>query len=353
MSVVIPANATDAFSHLFMVGLASILEDADSDRVCLFRWRDTLQAFELKTDDGLDIERMSEIVSEHAQRWSQSLPLTSENDYTVTKESDIPGETFHATMSPRLSSLGVPCGWHKLQEDREAAIDAMQTAGDYRYFGALGQPSYWSGEQSGKLRSDFGASRWEMVTRNKGQEFIGGRLLPLSRCVAARSIENVRDGLLGTKIEDEVGHNDSMSRAATGLHAPARTDNARAWCALVGVAAFPTRVTTIGNDRSRDSSAALFQLKGQIRFAILPLFGQYWTTSKYRSIVRSEALAKFGIQYACTASEQSYFASASSDWLGEKGVLACCFFNQFMSDNKSAPERWLKPGIIVPVKEME
>lgn len=160
MSVVIPANATDAFSHLFMVGLASILEDADSDRVCLFRWRDTLQAFELKTDDGLDIERMSEIVSEHAQRWSQSLPLTSENDYTVTKESDIPGETFHATMSPRLSSLGVPCGWHKLQEDREAAIDAMQTAGDYRYFGALGQPSYWSGEQSGKLRSDFGASRW-------------------------------------------------------------------------------------------------------------------------------------------------------------------------------------------------
>ena len=63
MSVVIPANATDAFSHLFMVGLASILEDADSDRVCLFRWRDTLQAFELKTDDGLDIERMSEIVS--------------------------------------------------------------------------------------------------------------------------------------------------------------------------------------------------------------------------------------------------------------------------------------------------
>ena len=78
MSVVIPANATDAFSHLFMVGLASILEDADSDRVCLFRWRDTLQAFELKTDDGLDIERMSEIVSEHAQRWSQSLPLTSE-----------------------------------------------------------------------------------------------------------------------------------------------------------------------------------------------------------------------------------------------------------------------------------
>lgn len=66
----------------------------------------------------------------------------------------------------------------------------METFGDYRYFGALGQPSYWSGEQTNhSLRSDFGASRWEMVTRNKGQEFIGGRLFPLAQKVAARPIE--------------------------------------------------------------------------------------------------------------------------------------------------------------------
>ena len=31
MSVIIPADATDAFSHLFMIGLASILEDADAE----------------------------------------------------------------------------------------------------------------------------------------------------------------------------------------------------------------------------------------------------------------------------------------------------------------------------------
>lgn len=47
MSVVISADATDAFSHLLMVGLASILEDANPDRVCLFRWLDDLQAFEI------------------------------------------------------------------------------------------------------------------------------------------------------------------------------------------------------------------------------------------------------------------------------------------------------------------
>ena len=148
MSVVISADATDAFSHLLMVGLASILEDANPDRVCLFRWLDDLQAFEIKTNDDLDIDQISKVVSEHAKRWSQSLPLTSQDDYTVSNESDKPSGAFHATMSPRLSNLGVPYGWEKLQRNREAAVDAMETFGDYRYFGALGQPSYWSGEQT-------------------------------------------------------------------------------------------------------------------------------------------------------------------------------------------------------------
>lgn len=361
MSVIIPADATDAFSHLFMVGLASILEDADAERVCAFRWKDTLQAFELKTNDGLGIDQMAEAVHAHAKRWSQSLPLTSENDYTVVDKDAKPSQTLHATMSPRLSNLGVSFGWEKLQKDRESAVDAMQTAGDYRYFGALGQPSYWSGKKNkDDLQSDNGASRWEMVTRNQGKEFVRDRLLPLSQIVAARSVDEVRDGLLGLRIEDETGKNEATSRTATGLHAPSKTDNARAWCALLGVSAFPTRISTDGSHASasgsgvfRDSSAALFQLKGQIRFAILPLFDQYWTTAKYRSIVRSSALAEFGIQHARAIDTQSRLASASIDWLDEKGVLACCLFNQFMSNNPSAPERWLEPGEIIPVRQME
>ena len=58
MSVIIPADATDAFSHLFMVGLASILEDADANRRCSFRWLEDLQTFEIKTNDELDINQM-------------------------------------------------------------------------------------------------------------------------------------------------------------------------------------------------------------------------------------------------------------------------------------------------------
>ena len=129
---------------------------------------------------------------------------------------------------------------------------------------------------------------------------------------------------------------------------------------VVGVSAFPTRISTDGSHAStagsgvfRDSSAALFQLKGQIRFAILPLFDQYWTAAKYRSIVRSSALAEFGIQHARAIDAQSRLASASIDWLDEKkgvsGMLP--FLTSFMSNNPSAPERWLEPGEIIPVMQ--
>ena len=124
---------------------------------------------------------------------------------------------------------------------------------------------------------------------------------------------------------------------------PSKTDNARAWCALIGVSAFPTRVSTGGGDMGRDGTAALFQLKGPIRFAVLPVFSGWWTLAKYRAVVRSAALAKFGIQKA-RPSEDSELVSPESEWLREKGTAACAVFNQYVSDNKSAPERWLERG---------
>ena len=104
---------------------------------------------------------------------------------------------------------------------------------------------------------------------------------------------------------------------------------------------------------ARDSSAALFQIKGPVRFAILPLFDQYWTTAKYRSVVRSEALARFGIQKILSTDTEMQLVDVSSDWLEKKGVAACCIFNQFVSDNASAPERWLEQGEIIPVQVLE
>ena len=69
MAIRIPADITDAFSHLMMVGLASILEDDDSGRHCMIRWVDFRHA-ELTISDDLDMEAVSVIASNHAERWS-------------------------------------------------------------------------------------------------------------------------------------------------------------------------------------------------------------------------------------------------------------------------------------------
>ncbi|KFJ08299.1 hypothetical protein [Bifidobacterium tsurumiense] len=350
-------DVMDAFDHFFVAGLAAILEDEYSTP-CSWKW-DDFQTVTIAMS-GLDDMRAAQAVSRHVQRWAESEWLQSSGDYTITSPhpENSKSSSIHATMSPRLSGLTEPYGWQRLQADRHKAIDALQTSGDRRYIGALGEPSYWSGRRNASsLDADMGASRWEMVARNRGQEFIGGRLLPLAQAVSQRDIDKLRTGLLGETIDDEVGKNQSDSRSATGLHRPQVTDNARVWCALMGVSAFPHMVTTAGF--TRDATAGLTQLRGLKRFSVLPVSDQFWTLAKYRSITRSAALLSSGVELVQRGelgdapADPSLLSQDGTvpgfDWLKEKGVVACALFRQFVSDNASAPERWIERGHLVPV----
>lgn len=339
MSITIPVDIHDAFSHLFIIGLASIVEEENPGVYCTLHW--DLDSATISTTTPMGIEDFAKSVLSHARKYSQLRAMTSEGVYTADNSKKT-SET-HATMSPRLSGLAEPDGWRRLQNDRKQAIDELNTLGESRYFGALGQPAYWSGRRSGQshdLNADSGATRWEMVARNRGQEFVKGRLHPLAAVVAGFSSKRIVKGLDGSEIHDELAKDKSDSRTATGLHAPAATDNARAWCALMGVAAFPV-IPSVSDER--DSTAGFFQRRGSNAKAILPVFADDWTLARYRSVVRSAQLLEVGI----AATTQS---DVRSDWLSERGVATCVVFNQFVSDNKSAPERWLERGKIVPIK---
>lgn len=350
----LPVDVTDAFDHLFLAGLASILED-EYDEPCSWKWND-FQHATLYARAGCDVDEVAQVVSNHVRRWVQSMWLRAKGDYTCAEEEtplhDAAGSE-HATLSPRLSGISVPHGWKRLQKDRHTAIDALVTNGDRRYVGALGEPAYWHWNSRKQAQPDNGASRWEMVTRNQGKEFVGGRLLPLAEALANRSVEDFKVGLLGERVVDEIGSKSkSDSRTATGLHRPQPTDNARAWCALMGVAAFPHMITTKGT--IRDATACLTQMTGSRRFVVLPVFDQAWSLSKYRSVTRSAMLLRFGVDLVENGALQGEQidegqASAGGRWLAEKGVVACVISNQYVSDNKSAPERWLERGRLYAV----
>lgn len=330
-----------AFTHLMAIGLALILEDADAERWCDVRWRDA-DTIVVRTSDGLSWNEAAETVKAHAERWSESAWLSARGEYAKG--------AIRSTMAPRLGSPSDQ-GWMKLERDRERCVDRLNTALDLRYVGALGEPSYWSGDCTAQgYTPDRGASRWEMVTRNRGQEFIAGRLAPLAAAVAARDVKQIVDGMCGTTVVDEAGKNKDDSRTPTGLRHPSKTDNAQAWCALIGISAFPTMKST---QSKRGGSAAFFQVVRQRPYAVLPIWLQPWTTDKYRAVVRSKALLVAGLDAAVRSDQadgrvgygfDEATVSESWQWLKAQGVNSIMLFPQFISDNASAPERWLETG---------
>lgn len=345
MALEISGRYDDAFIHLLLVGLASILEDADNRRTCMIWWKNRGAAV-IRSNDDLSWEDCAAIVQAHAKRWKDSPWLNASGAYSDE-------EKKYATLSPRFKAPSSPDKWRLLEQDRAQAIDTLQTGLDYRYVGALGEPSYWSGDMNANgYTPDRGASRWEMVTRNRGQEFITGRLRPLSETVSSRSLLQIEEGLKGEKVVDETGKNKDDSRTPTGLRRPSITDNARAWCALFGVSVFPVMKSTTPR---RGSTAAFTQIAGRNLFAILPIWLKPWTLDRYRAVVRSRALLTIGLNevFKKSASEEALrirsdvttmTVEQSRQWLKSKGAEYCMLFPQYVSDNPSAPERWLMKG---------
>lgn len=373
MELVINGRFDEAFSHLLVVGLASILEDADERRICEIRWTGRTRA-SITTSDDLIWETAATVVRDHARRWRDSSWIGASDVYAEPPSSGKSGASGksgknavsaeRATLSPRLGTPGSDRKWRLLERNRARAIDDLHTNLDRRYVGALGEPSYWSGDMAAAgYTPDRGATRWEMVTRNRGQEFISGRLQPLAEAVAARSVRSVADGLQGKTVVDEAGKGKSDSRTPTGLRLPSLTDNAQAWCALFGVSAFPVMK---GVAARRGATAAFLQLPRHGSYAVLPVWRGPWTLQHYRAVVRSRALLTVGLDAVLDNGGTDRGKDLDKDreqrqrigldaatlalnrrWLRDKGVEYAMLFPQFVSSNASAPERWLQKGDIV------
>lgn len=337
MSITVPVDVHDAFSHLFLVGLASIVEEEKPGTYCSLRWEGSGASATVLCSSPMELDDVSACVRSHVAKYNKLRAMTSKGKYN--------GKTSLAVMSPRIGNIIEPAGWLQLRDDRQTAIDELDSIGERRYFGALGQPSYWSGrDNDGMLQADCGASRWEMTPRMGGQEFVSGKLLKLSQEMTKASLKRIRAGISGEVEIDECDKGKPVSRIAAGLHAPSLTDNVRAWCALMGVSAFPV-IPSVSD--SKDSTAAMFQISKKGSYAVLPVFTEEWTLSRFRSVARSAALLRAGASVVLAKGDPEF--TVHDDWLAERNVIACAIFRQYAS-NAKVPELWLERGTFTPVQ---
>ncbi|MGH3932535.1 MAG: hypothetical protein ACRDTF_21460, partial [Pseudonocardiaceae bacterium] len=230
--------------------------------------------------------------------------------------------------------------WHTLEKGRNDTIDeitARRAELDLRMLGALGRPAYWRMYER-ERQQDEGASRWEMQPRNQGSEFVGNRLAPLARAVAARSDEQVLDGLTGAALIDEIGHGKADSRTPTGLAAPGPTDNALAWCALWGISQLPLALRV----RQAAITSGHVGKIGAGWFYTL-IWTRAWRMARLRSMLASRQAREVAELHVLPRSAGRVVDrlgdKAARSWMSARGVTAVLCFpvSRYGSDN--APER--------------
>lgn len=339
----IEVDQTDAFSLLAAMGLAAILDSA-----CVgvrLRWI-TPTTVEVSAGDLSDDE-IAAIVRFHAEQRATNSWVTTVGEIDGAKR---------APLSPRIGTPAQQESWISLQTQRHAAIDAISPEHhlDLRFVGSLGEPAYWA---IGKDRTfvDYGASAWEMKTRNRGEEFVQNRLAHLAQVVSKRTPEGVRDGLTGVLVRDEAGKDSLTSRTPTGLRAPGPADNARAWCALWGISFFPVRPMMAASPRyPRRSRTAGTVYEQRAAWFAIPRFGRRVTMARVRSVARSAELLDVVRGEAAEQDADATSSMSASDsaraWLRRHGVVGLSLFRQVKSDNINAPEPWLLPGRYVSTK---
>ncbi len=332
-----------ALSHMTMIGLAAILEDAGVRDVRV-AWTRELDAHPVVCADGVDLAATAEIVRDHARRHAAT-------DSWVAASIDL-GDGPVGAMSPRIKRPADARAWQLLTDRRAGLIDSITDARsrlDLEFVGALGAPSYWHFNRKGDRLPDSGASRWEMQPRNSGAEFVGNRLRPLAENVANRDPASICGGLDGTQPPvDLTGGNRSDSRTATGLASPGPTDDVAAWCGLWAISQFP--LIPLIAERSR--TAGHIPVRGGRGWLYLPVANMPMAMPRLRSVILSSELELVVRKRVADdrRAPTDLEAEAARDWLRDRHVSGVAYFPVWASDNKSAPELRALDGTVIPLE---
>lgn len=352
-------------THMTMMGLAAILEDAGAQNVRV-GWTDEMQSRPRVSAEGVDLEAAAAIVRDHA-RDHASAPSWVAASLEVEGAD---GLKVVGLMSPRMTKLpdvDSPTGlatWSLVSRSRQVCIDALHASSarlDLALLGSLGAPSYWNRSKKNEPLQDYGASRWEMKTRNRGEDFVRNRLHLLAVDVGQRDALSIKDGLTGAITRDIDGKADADSRTATGMAGPGPADSAAAWCALWGISQLPVIPYVVGNaPRLMPSRSAGHLPRRRHRgWFYLPMPISPMAMPRLRSILSSAPLrdfAQLGLEDAMRdididrrGADLELERRTHREWLCDRGVAAVARFELTASSNLSAPELRALDGSIEPV----
>lgn len=337
--LIMELSYTRALDHFAGYGLTSILEDAGEQDLRL-RWTDEAVPRLILSGLNRDALTVSTTVKDHATRHTDPQSWIQRTTTVRRKGKDNEVGLF----SPRIAAPEEPNGWKVLFAERRSVQDEADNAGwlDATMVQALGEPAHWMFGQK-DAQYDSGASRWEMKTRNRGEDFTRNRLSRLAAVISVRTPEAILSGLTGKTLSDEAGRDSADSRSGTGFTRPGPVDNALAWCALWGVASFllipqdTTLAATPGSwPRNRVHPNQM----------TLPLVTSPTSPAKLRRIIRSRT---FDVAAYATGNNADVSNAASREILRKIGVTGFVRFPILKTGSSSAPERQVLAGSFDPL----
>lgn len=330
-----------ALTHFAALGAAAILED-DGYRDLRLQWSEEPTSRLILNVPNADQLEVSAVVREHAirhtdpQSWVQRIATID----TGKKSVEV------GMFSPRIAVPGSARGWQALYEDRRWCLDNPFNSRwlDAIMLQALGEPAFWQVEGKNP-RYDEGASRWEMKTRNRGEDFTRNRLALLAQTVSARTPEQILEGLTGLSVSDsKEGPN---SRTGTGLVPPGSVDDAVAWCGLWGISAFPIfpRIAGIAV-----TPGAWPVDRFHTEEMVLPMSTRPLSPSKLRRILRSEVFAVASMKVGQDGLAQADRMVARNQLLSD-GVRGLVTLPIRKAGSGTAPERQVLSGTFEPLAD--
>lgn len=314
---------TSALTHFAGFGLAAILEDQGHSSLRM-HWEEGMSPTLVIT--GVSTDEVGAAVHDHAA-------AIGDDHWIHAELTDSPRQGA-ALFSPRIKSATSREEWEVYSAQRQQYLASDLSRLDRSMLHGLGEPAHWH-HTAKDNQPDRGASRWEMKTRNRGEELVTHRLRPLLKGIRSRTATELAAGLAGEQVVDI--DEKAESRTGTGFVKPGPVDAAVAWCALWGISWMPT----MHQAHQMSQSPAVFpRNRVHPAEAALPIIAAPLSFPLWRAVLRSRQLD------VAAFSPQGPEARASMQWLSNRGVIGLTRFQIHLGGSSSAPERHLLDGTL-------